>query len=168
MKRHRKYIHSERTFICKFPNCRQSYYSKIRLEIHHRTHVRINFKIKTKDYPFTCNLCNKKFNEKGSYVIHYRTHSGFRPFNCAECNKSFKTKGQLNDHMHSHKKHKPFKCPDCIKSFSRNYYLKSHYKIKHLNIRSHFCKFCKKEFSFKCNLEQHYKRKVRLFLIFSI
>ena len=43
----------------------------------------------TKDRPFACNTCSKRFTQKTHLIIHKRIHTGEKPFACHICHKRF-------------------------------------------------------------------------------
>ena len=91
----------------------------------------------TGEKPFECNVCQKKFSEKGNYTIHMRTHTGERPYSCSfdGCHKEFITKGHLVDRERRHTGERPFKCDICEKAFFRSTALKDHIKRHKLKKR---------------------------------
>ena len=56
-----------------------------------------------------------------THVYHY---TGQRPYTCDICNAGFKQKGALNSHMRFHTGEKPYKCDICMAQFSWNEILK--------------------------------------------
>ncbi|EEP78307.1 predicted protein [Uncinocarpus reesii 1704] len=93
-----------RKYECTLPHCRKSFYQKTHLDIHMRAH--------TGDKPFT----------------HERRHTGEKPYSCEICNKRFAQRGNVRAHKITHEKAKPFICrlDDCGKQFTQLGNLKSH------------------------------------------
>ncbi|XP_013396129.1 LOW QUALITY PROTEIN: sal-like protein 1 [Lingula anatina] len=50
----------------------------------------------------TCNICYKTFACRSALGIHYRSHTKERPFKCEACDKRFSTKGNMRQHMLTH------------------------------------------------------------------
>ena len=104
---------------------------------------------------FECNLCNKKFAEKGYLINHIReTHENEHNY-CELCSKSFATPSNLKHHMKSLHQKSMIQCNLCeiwLKGFST----KQHMLRKHNNIEKDFeCNFCNKRFIEKGYLRNH-------------
>ena len=103
------------------------------------THRKIHFGVLL----FTCDICDKKFSQKGNMLTHKKYHTGDRPFDCDLCTQSFIQKICMIRHRQSHsdmpnytelqyKELNSFSCEICHKYFnSKGNYLK--HKAKHFN-----------------------------------
>ncbi|XP_076050781.1 zinc finger protein 131-like isoform X2 [Oratosquilla oratoria] len=47
---------------------------------------------------YLCEFCPKRFNHKGDYVRHTRTHTGEKPFKCPQCDHRAAQKGNIRSH----------------------------------------------------------------------
>uniref|UniRef100_A0A3B4VA60 Zinc finger protein 22-like n=1 Tax=Seriola dumerili TaxID=41447 RepID=A0A3B4VA60_SERDU len=108
----------------------------------------------SRERPFSCTVCDKRFGCKGNLHAHMRSHTGEKPFTCTVCNKSFSAKVNLKTHMRSHTGEKPFSCSVCNKSFSQKKTLVIHLR-SHTGERPFSCSFCGKRFSEKGTLKRH-------------
>ena len=54
-----------------------------------------------------CDICGKIFACQSALDIHYRTHTKERPFICTMCTRRFSTKGNLKQHMLTHQTRAP-------------------------------------------------------------
>ena len=83
------------------------------------------------------NQCNLAFNERSNLKVHIRIHTKDKPYECKFCNKKFSVIGNRNDHQRRHEGTRPFTCPipGCEKAFYRRYQLTAHGRSKqHRNI----------------------------------
>ena len=60
--------------------------------------------IHTKEKPYECGICEKKFSQKSSLNNHIRIHTGDRPFGCDVCGKRFTDRSTSNKHLRIHRK----------------------------------------------------------------
>uniref|UniRef100_A0A803TNK6 Uncharacterized protein n=1 Tax=Anolis carolinensis TaxID=28377 RepID=A0A803TNK6_ANOCA len=108
----------------------------------------------TRDKPFKCLECGKRFSQKISFVHHRAIHKGEKLFKCSHCGKRFNQKRNLISHQATHTGEKPFKCLQCEKSFSHKQGLLRH-QATHTGERPFQCLQCGKSFSQKGGLICH-------------
>ncbi|XP_076593829.1 uncharacterized protein LOC143324907 [Chaetodon auriga] len=82
---------------------------------HHHHHHHIGEESKEK--PYCCSVCEKRFSNCSHLAAHIRTHTGERPYRCEICRKTFITTSALNRHQTIHTEGKHFVCNYCGKSF---------------------------------------------------
>ncbi|CAG6015073.1 unnamed protein product [Menidia menidia] len=71
----------------------------------------------SRDRPYSCSVCEKRFSNCSHLAAHIRTHTGERPYKCDVCGKTFVTTSALNRHKTIHTEGKRFICTYCGKSF---------------------------------------------------
>jgi len=72
-----------------------------------KTALKVHMVVHTKDKPYSCLKCNKRFSYHISVKIHDRiVHNKERLFVCAQCGNDFQTKSNLRAHEVKHRKKK--------------------------------------------------------------
>jgi len=117
--------------------------------------LRDHFRSHTREKPYVCNVCNKKYSFRGSLSLHRRKHSGSR-FHCLTCLRNFTQKSTLQYHMLAvHKRVRDNVCGICgLKSFSRATDCRRHMR-SHIDSRPYVCTNCSRGFREKCHLLVH-------------
>mmetsp|Transcript_27503 Transcript_27503/g.44757 ORF Transcript_27503/g.44757 Transcript_27503/m.44757 type:complete len:422 (+) Transcript_27503:257-1522(+) len=117
--------------------------------------LRDHFRSHTREKPYVCNVCNKKYSFRGSLSLHRRKHSGSR-FHCLTCLRNFTQKSTLQYHMLAvHKRVRDNVCEICgLKSFSRATDCRRHMR-SHIDSRPYVCTNCSRGFREKCHLLVH-------------
>ena len=111
-------------------------------------------RIRTRERPYACKLCDKAFRQTSHLISHVRTHTGEKPYACKLCNKAFNQSGHLTVHLRIHTGEKPYSCKECNKSFGRKRGLTLHQRT-HTGEKPFACKQCKKCFAFPASLTRH-------------
>ncbi|KAH9369565.1 hypothetical protein HPB48_019647 [Haemaphysalis longicornis] len=117
-------------------------------EVHQNSH--------SKERPYACRVCEKRFNAASTLYAHMKIHTGERPYTCNICNRSFTFNNTLVRHIRTHTGEKPYKCELCPLRFSTASNLSSHRK-KHAQERQFHCDICPQEFSTATALASHTK-----------
>ncbi|GBN78739.1 B lymphocyte-induced maturation protein 1 [Araneus ventricosus] len=63
--------------------------------------------------PFSCDVCNKGFSQKGDLNKHHLTHRNERPYSCDVCGTKYSQKVNLKRHYRIYTNEKPFSCEVC-------------------------------------------------------
>ena len=89
----------------------------------------MHYRMHSGEKPFPCQICDRKFAQKGQLVPHQATHKEIKPFKCSICpeGRFFKTKVGLSHHMVYHYEPK-FSCSKCDYKTHTNSHLKGHEK----------------------------------------
>ncbi|KAL7648206.1 UNVERIFIED_CONTAM: hypothetical protein RMT77_000109 [Armadillidium vulgare] len=66
-----------------------------------KRHIRFKH---TKEKPFQCSVCCKRFSTKTELNIHIRIHTGEKPYQCDKCNRRFSQKITLKNHQRRKKR----------------------------------------------------------------
>jgi KRAB domain-containing zinc finger protein len=92
----------------------------------HQTSVEDQRSTQCGAYPYSCNVCNKSFNNKKVLKDHRGVHSKMWPFCCNACSKLFRKEIDLRVHQCLPPLARPFFCDACNKSFKCLSDLKRH------------------------------------------
>ena len=57
----------------------------------------------TKEKPFQCSYCPKKFPQQSAWLMHERTHTGDKPLKCDICGQKFGESSNLAKHRKTHR-----------------------------------------------------------------
>ena len=105
-----------------------------------------------------CPHCHTVFSWPYSLKRHLKTHTKERPFSCQFCSKKFSRKDYLNDHVKIvHLDAGPHRCPHCNKTFNRKQHLQDHVNIIHFGERAQTCPHCSEAFAWSVQLRRHIK-----------
>ncbi|XP_040276823.1 oocyte zinc finger protein XlCOF6.1-like isoform X2 [Bufo bufo] len=109
----------------------------------------------TREKPYSCPECGKRFDKKTRFIEHQRSHTGEKPYSCTECGKCFAHKSGMIKHQILHSEEKPFSCPECGKCFSFKSSLTGHQR-SHTG-ETFSCPECGKCYKSKSSLSMHQK-----------
>ncbi|XP_025829909.1 zinc finger protein OZF-like isoform X2 [Agrilus planipennis] len=148
--KHKK-LHRQR-WECKI--CRIRFVRNSMLKKHEASHAEIDNSKASTIEENNCLICNKVFNEKGTYDVHVTTHLELKEFECRICQKQLTDLTTFSQHASFHSSQKVHVCHICKKKFVKIDRFKNHMSIHSKNKR-HFCKICSKGFNKPSNLEDH-------------
>lgn len=108
---------------------------------------------------YTCEICQKQFQYKGSYTDHLRSHSkdDIR-YECTDCPCFFKNHGHLKSHIkvvHGVKR-QLYQCKECSKKFDSKAPMIQHMRTVHTSVQvMHKCTFCQRLYGSANSLKWH-------------
>lgn len=105
---------------------------------------------RSRDKPFMCKVCSRRFGYKHVLLNHERTHTGEKPFECVECGKRFTRDHHLKTHVRLHTGEKPYGCPRCDRRFVQVANLR-----RHVRVHMFECRDCGVRFSNDRQLTEH-------------
>ena len=87
---------------------------------------------------FSCEICNKQFNERYALTRHLKIHTGER-LTCTyeNCNRTYTNKCNLKAHIRTDHEGVNFKCDDCLKTFKYKGSLTKHINKTHETSTNH-------------------------------
>jgi KRAB domain-containing zinc finger protein len=154
-------IHThEKPFICPNQSCTYSCAQSSHLKGHMRRWHSFASNLMTKDKIWTCYFCAKLHKYRfADLILHMRLHTKEVPFKCSFCKKKFINQQYLTHHVAFHTNEKPFKCSKCDKEYITNGHLRKHMVVIHTQEKRYFCQFCSYASYFKANVKTHIRSR---------
>jgi len=111
--------------------------------------------LSSRNRPFSCETCGKRFTLRGSLKTHEKLHAFRQSYHCHVCGKTFKVEGGLKSHAVLHTNHRPFLCVVCGKGFTLKGSLKTHLTLHSVHRATYPCDICGKTYKGKASYESH-------------
>jgi Zinc-finger associated domain (zf-AD)/Zinc finger, C2H2 type len=139
------------TFQCQI--CAANFNTPLILASHLKRNVH---KIAAQDTKWTCAECFLVSKDKGSMLEHVRSvHTKERPFECSLCDRKFAVKRALTLHVREHKQDWSHVCNYCGKGFLIKEYCEIHIRRYHTNEKPFECDRCDAKYPSKLQLSEH-------------
>ncbi|KAG4076254.1 hypothetical protein HA402_014803 [Bradysia odoriphaga] len=117
----------------------------------------------SKDFEYSCLVCEKKFRLAASLDNHVKIHDEERNFHCTYCKQSFRKANYLRLHIDGvHLNKKPNKCDQCNAAYLISNDLRRHKLQRHSTERPFECYYCSKRFAMASSLKVHIKLQHRV------
>ncbi|GBP89516.1 Tigger transposable element-derived protein 4 [Eumeta japonica] len=107
--------------------------------------------------PYSCSLCQQKFQTKELMVRHVNSHTENRPWQCEVCDRKFACKESLDKHLAL--RHQGLYCGACRMRFDSEDMLYSHTQVYKHFVGLAMCRWCKVLFSNKLERDHHSRDK---------
>ncbi|CAG9772220.1 unnamed protein product [Ceutorhynchus assimilis] len=124
---HMRFHQGIKPFACPHEGCEARY--TIRPDL--KDHI---CKVHTRERPFKCNVCNKRFLTGSVYYQHRLIHTNDRRYICDACGKKFFRADALNNHKRIHTNERPYPCNICEKYFRQKGDRNKHVRTQHANV----------------------------------
>ena len=85
---------------------------------------------------FQCEVCEKKFSQKGTLQCHMLTHTKVKAHECDICKNKFSMRSNLVQHFRIHLGEQPYGCAKCEKWFTQTGSRDSHIRALHKDLSS--------------------------------
>lgn len=135
LNKHKQLDHrSMMRFQCSF--CTKRFLTKRSVRIHEISHKKV-----TKSVELFCNLCQRQFINRGTFLMHKQRHEDTV---CYYCNRGFADAEKTKKHIADHHKvnEKRFSCVECKKIFETRKILLRHFRSVHTKTIPMFCGQC--------------------------
>lgn len=109
--------------------------------VNYRKHMETHKSNVDRRKPYVCELCQRAYINRPSYIGHLNKHKNIQPYACTKCDKTFHGAANLRMHMNSHETTRKFRCGDCTKTFRYCHDLASHRRI-HTQNPIYACEHC--------------------------
>jgi uncharacterized Zn-finger protein len=137
-------------YMCTFKGCTKSFNFPSWLRNHIVGHEN--------ERRYTCNICDKKFNQETILKRHKKIHQG-KKFICLTCNIEFNRSSNLKRHktLKIHTDNVKYNCRYCKQIFNIKRKLHQHYSKDHSLAKPFQCNACDKSYTAESSMKMHYK-----------